>query len=85
MTLCTTDSPSCSTVVTMSQEPFTPVHESETTANPSSLSKAAAASINIPSYPDISSPSDSDIQNTDVMMKLLTGTCKDAHNYPFLA
>jgi len=49
------------------------------------LFKAATASINIISYPDISSLSDSDIQNTDVKMKLLTGTWKDAHNLPFPA
>jgi hypothetical protein len=49
------------------------------------LSKAAVASINIPSYPDISSLSDSDIQNTNVKMKLLTGTLKDAHNFLFPA
>jgi hypothetical protein len=29
--------------------------------------------------------SDSDIQNTDVKMKLLTDTWKDAHNFPFPA
>ena len=69
--------------VTISQEPFTPKHESETTASSSSLSKAAVASINIPSNPHISSLSDSDIQNADVKMKLLTGTWKDAHNFPF--
>ena len=71
-----TDSRSCSTAVTISQEPFTPEYESETTTSASSLSKAAAASINKHSYPDISSLSDSDIQNTDVKMKLLTGTWK---------
>ena len=58
----TTDSPSCSTAVTIWQEHFTPEHESETTTSSSFLSKAAATSINIPSYPDISSLSDSDIQ-----------------------
>ena len=66
----TTYNPPCSTAVTISQDPFTPKDESETTASSSSLSKAAMASINIPSYPDISSLSDSDIQNTDVMTKL---------------
>ena len=81
----TTDSPSCSTAVTISQDPFTTEHKSETTASPSSLSKTATASMNIPSYADISSLSDSDIQNTDVKMKLWTGIWKDARNFPFPA
>ena len=77
MTLCTTDSPSCSTAVTISRDPFTPEHESETeseaSASSSPLSKAAVASVNLPSYPDISSLSDSesDIQTTNVKMKLV--------------
>ena len=80
----TTESPSiCSTAVTISHEPFTPEDDSEVNASSSSLLKAAAASVNLPSYPDISRMDGSDIQNPDVKMKLLTCTLKDTHNFSF--